>query len=110
MKYFTGTWTWKSSDGNHGTVVFERFSNAQGQVVKERCENLDKSTVMTQGWRPDTKAFGGAGYDSGRQLRRNLLHGNHGNHAEGATHPPIGNRGEEGVVGGRPKEQGDVRD
>lgn len=64
LKYFTGKWTWKSSNGNHGTVVFERFSNSCGQVVKERCENLDKSAVMTHGWRSDIKAFGGTGYDS----------------------------------------------
>ena len=63
-KYLSGTWNWKSSDGNHGTVVFEPFSNTGAKTVKERCENLDASTLMTQGWRPDKKAFGGAGYDS----------------------------------------------
>lgn len=64
MKYFTGKWNWKTNDGNHGMVVFEPFSNACGQVVKERSEKMDMSTVMTQGWRPDIKAFGGAGFDS----------------------------------------------
>jgi hypothetical protein len=64
MKFLTGKWSWKSTDGNHGTVVFEPFSNVRAQTVKERCENLDTSTLMTQGWRPDTKTFGGTGFDS----------------------------------------------
>ena len=64
MKFLTGKWNWKSTDGNHGTVVFEPFGNARGQTVKEHCENLDTSTLMTQGWRPDKKTFGGTGYDS----------------------------------------------
>jgi hypothetical protein len=44
--------------------VFEPYSNARGQTVKERCDNLDKSALMTQGWRPDKNVLGGTGFDS----------------------------------------------